>query len=93
MSGQIKITANEFPDIVACYLLECMQLRNEIPLDNELFDQLLNKMYRSGIRANLLWMYMNMDGNYRVKYKLIRDALFNEGNESSLIRVLPDETK
>jgi hypothetical protein len=34
-------------------------------------------------------MYMNMDGNFRVKYKMIRKALFNEA-PSALIRIIKE---
>jgi len=85
--AQITITAEEFPDIVAAYLLECVQNRKELPFDNPLYNNLLQKMYNAGLRANLLLMYMNMDGNERVRYRMIRKALFYEGNSSSIIRV------
>jgi hypothetical protein len=89
--AQIKVTAGEFPNIIICYLLECIRDRKELPFDNPLFENLLDKMFNSGIRANLLWEFMNMDGNFRIKYKMIRDSLFNEGMDSSLIRVIPDK--
>lgn len=85
--SQITIGAEQFPDIVACYLLECIADRKNLPFDNPLFEELLQKFYNAGLRANLFVMYMNMNGNERIKYKLIRNALFNEGSISSVIRV------
>lgn len=85
--AQISISAEQFPDIVEAYLLECIRRRKDLPFENPLFEKLLQKMYNSGLQANLLVTYMNMDGNERVRYRLIRKALFNEGVSSSLIRV------
>ena len=89
--AQISITADEFPDIVACYLLECLQERKELPFINPLFDDLLQKMWNAGLRANLLHMFLAMNGTERIKYRLIRKALFNEGTSSSIIRVESEE--
>jgi len=93
--AQITVDPDVFQNIVACFLLEAMQTRENgtYSFSNEMFNQLLDHMWNGGIRSNLLAMYLSMDGNDRVKYKMIADALFNIGNNSSLIRVNPSKDK
>lgn len=86
---QIEIKSSDFPYIIACYLLECIQNKDSLSIENVEYKELLDKMYFLGLRSNLLWMYMNMDGNFRVKYKMIRKALFNEA-PSALIRIIKE---
>ena len=91
--AQITVDSDVFQNIVSCFLLEAIQTRKDGGYDfpNELFNQLLEHMWNGGIRSNLLFTYLRMDGTDRVKYRMIRDALFNEGTNSSLIRVNPIE--
>ena len=90
--SQIVVSSDEFPDIVACYLLQCI-IGDDITIDNPLFIQLIERMKNAGLRGNLLHMYLNIDGNLRIKYKYIADTLFNETNIAAVIKVLPNETK
>lgn len=89
--AQIVVESDEFQNIVACFLLEAIQTRESgtYHFTNELFNQLLNHMWSGGIRSNLLVCFLGMPGNDRVKYKMIRKALFNEGTNDSIIRVEP----
>jgi hypothetical protein len=89
--AQITVDSDEFQNIISCFLLECLQTRRkgEFNFTNELWNQVLDHMWNAGIRSNLLYAYINMNGNDRIKYKMINDALFNIGNNNSLIRVNP----
>jgi hypothetical protein len=93
--AQITVDSDAFQNIIACFLLEAIQTREDgkYMFSNELFNQLLDHMWNAGIRSNLLFSYLSMDGNDRVLYRMIRKALFNEGNSNSLIRVDPIEEK
>ncbi len=88
--AQITVESNEFPDIVMCYLLQCLKEGKKLTIHNELFDYVLERLHNAGISANLLWAYMNMDTMLRVKYHQVADSLFNESVNSSYIKVLPE---
>jgi hypothetical protein len=91
--AQITVDSSVFQNIISCFLLECLQTRKDgqFTFANELWNQILDHMYNAGIKSNLLYAYLRMDGNDRIKYKMIADALFNIGNNNSLIRVNPIE--
>lgn len=95
--AQIVVSSSEFPDIVACFLLECVARLDEgLPIDNPLFLDLVAKMKNAGMRGYLLHTFLGMDATQRIKYKYISETLFNETNNASMIRVMPetpDETK
>ena len=93
--AQITVDPDVFQNIISAFLLEAIQTkeRGKYLFSNPLFNQLLEHMWNAGIRSNLLYNYLRMDGNDRVKYKMIRDALFNEGTNSSIIRVNPVEVE
>lgn len=87
--AQITVESDIFQNVIMCFLLEAIQTRKDgtYTFPNELFNQLLDHAWNGGLRSNLLFAYLRMNGNDRIKYKMIRDALFNEGSNNSIIRV------
>lgn len=87
--SQISVSLEEFPNILICFLLDC--LNHGSTIGNENFDTVLRKMKNAGIRSNLLQAYIDMQGNDRVLYKFIRPILMNLTKGTARITVTNGE--
>ncbi|MFW6129962.1 MAG: hypothetical protein ACOC56_02185 [Atribacterota bacterium] len=83
--ASIVVDSNTFPDIVASYLLDIMI--NDSEIENELFDEILEKLQRGGMKSYLMNYFLQMDGESRIKYKMIKQTLRNETNQKSVITI------
>lgn len=83
--GQIIVSPEDFQDVLTAYLLELLIHGN--PTNNELFSEIVEKMRKAGLKANLLTMFLDMNAQNRVLYKMIRNPLMKESSSRSVITV------
>ena len=88
--AKISVTSNEFADIVISFLLDKIMHSDEIIPDNEIFNDLSEKMRSKGMRSVLLQYYFDMDTNSRVKYKRIKGVFDNSSSNKSVIEIVPE---
>ena len=89
--SQISVSSDEFPNIIACFLLDL--LNHGSSLQNENFDVILRKLKNAGIRSNLLQMYIDMSGNDRVLYKFVRPVLMGITKGTTRITIANGEAE
>ncbi len=80
--ASIKIKHERFPDIVVIYLLDVLMHGCEI--ENELFDDLIERIKKSGLKTYLINYFLYTDSSIRVKYKNIRKAIKDSKGSASL---------
>ena len=83
--ASIKITPDQFADIVIALLLDAMSEKENILADNEEFYQIIDKMKRSGMKAPLLSYYISTSSIVRNKYKVIRPSFTDEGASNTIV--------
>lgn len=85
MAGSVSVNPNEYQDLVIAFLLDMLIHGN--PTDNKEFDFVLERMKTAGLRGNLLTSFLQMPGQSRVLYKIIRPVLFKEQAATSRITI------
>jgi hypothetical protein len=88
--ASISVNPSDFQDVFMVYLLDLLTNGNEV--DNEEFTEILTKMRRAGIRANLINAVYNSPGRARILYKMIRKTLSGESAQTSRIVINPGQT-
>jgi hypothetical protein len=88
MAG-INITPDEFPGIVASFLLDAM-MNDKILTGNEEFNTLIDKI-KSSTKPSLLNYYMTLDAIERSKYKAIQKSFIDGGQSSIVINGEPEK--
>lgn len=95
MAG-IRVSPDEFADIVVAFLLDNIMHPDEVLPGNIEFDYITDKMKMAGMKAPLMSYYIDTSSITRGKYKMIRDSFIDENKQSSIvisgeIMKVPDE--
>jgi hypothetical protein len=88
MAG-IRLTPNQFADLVIAFLLDSIIKNDEILPDNHEFHYIIKKIERAGIKSQLLSYYIDTSPVTRGKYKTIRDSFTGDANSSNNIVITP----
>ena len=83
----IKITENEFPDVVVMFLMDYI-MGNKTTIKNERFDDFIDKM-GAGIKPKLLKYYIGLDAIEKSKYKEIK-GIFSGNTKRATINIIKD---
>lgn len=92
----LNLTGSEFADVVVCFILDKLQHPTDVvEFDlNPKFNALAEVLGRRGMKAAFLQVYMSMDPQTRVKYRLIRDVFRDvPGGSIEGIQIHKDERK
>ena len=84
--SSISVSPEQFQDVLTAYLLDL--LVNENPTDNVEFDVVLKKMKNAGLKSNLLTMFLDMPGQSRILYKMIKPVLMKDTIGKSYINII-----
>jgi len=79
----IKVTKNEFPDIVVMFMMDYI-MDNKIVIDNDNWDYFVDKMMGKGIKPQLLKYYIDIDAIEKSKYKEVKGIFSGKGNRSTI---------
>lgn len=88
--SKINITGNTFPHIVMSYLLDKLLHLESVSPGNEEFAEIMRKLKGKGMLPLIRNYYLDMDTEYRVKYKLIKSAFKEDASKNYLINIVPD---
>ena len=89
--AKIRITANEFPDIIVSFLFDKMLYPEEVLTGNENFNGLSETMELKGMKPILMRYYLDMDANQRMNYKKIKSVFDISMNSNSIISISPSK--
>lgn len=98
MAG-IRVTPDQFADIVVAFLLDNIMHPKEILPNNAEFDYVTDKMKGSGLKSQLLSYYIDTSSITRGKYRMIRDSFTGQDNSNTIVisgkasEPLPDDEK
>jgi hypothetical protein len=98
MAG-IRVTPDEFADIVIAFLLDSIIQPGEILPNNLEFDYITDKMKNSGLKSPLLSYYIDTSSITRGKYKMIRDSFTGKNKQNTIVissdmnTKMPDDEK
>lgn len=84
MAG-IKVTPNEFADIVIAFLLDSVSKPDEVLPDNMEFHYIINKIKMAGIKSQLLSYYIDTKSLTKGKYKIVRKSLTGDGGPNTIV--------
>jgi len=87
---RLNLTPNEFADIVAVFLFDKFLYPDKVVPNNELFNELIDKLSGKGTKSLLMGYYLNMPTEMRLNYKRIKDVL-KGGGSSHEIRIVPED--
>lgn len=83
MAG-IRVTPDQFADIVVAFLLDAMMKPDSVLKDNYEFHYILDKMERSGIKSHLLSYYLDTSSITRGKYKVVRGSFEYKDSQNTI---------
>ncbi len=87
---KIQVTGNTYPHIFVAYLLDKLMHLDTVSQGNEEFTDLAAKMKGKGILPIVRNYYLDMDSNYRMKYKFIKPAFHPEASKLYGLMIVPD---
>lgn len=91
MAG-IKVTTNEYADIVIAFLLDAMMESDKVLPDNHEFHYIIKKMQKGGLKAPLMSYYLDTSSITRGKYKVVRKSFTGESPVNNIyITQSPDD--
>lgn len=88
---KIRITEEEFADLVIAFLFDKMTRGDEIIPDNEEFSEIVSKFIDKGIKPLLLRYYLNLDGKKKVTYKKFIKPIVDRSGKSIIEIQKPEE--
>jgi len=88
--AKIIVNKDTFPNIVIAYLLDNFLHPDEMSAGNELFTEFMKKAKGRGLMPIVRSYYLEMDSDYRIKYKLIKDVFYGE-NQAQHITIFPKD--
>ncbi len=75
---KIQVDSDTWPNIIIAYLMDKMLHPDEISENNELFNDIMDKMKKKGMLPLLRHYYLEMDANWRMRYRLDKIAMTNQ---------------
>lgn len=82
----INVKPDEFADLVMAYLLEMMR-HDELMPDNDRFKDFIDKMNGKGMKQEAYRNYIEMNADTRIKFRRVKDYLFEEGHGTARIEI------
>jgi hypothetical protein len=98
MAG-IKVSPDEFADIVVAFLLDNIMQPGEILPNNVEFDYITDKMKNGGLKSPLMSYYIDTSSITRGKYKMIRGSFTGKDKQNTIVisgvpdTPMPDDEK
>ena len=91
---KIKVTDNEFPDIVVSFLLDNIIHDDKVlKYGNDDFNAFMDILNRKGFKSILMRYYVNMNPNTRTDYKRIKDVFRDDKSmKTALIEINKTKT-
>ncbi len=98
MAG-IRVSPDEFADIVVAFLLDNIMQPGDILPNNVEFDYITDKMKNGGLKSPLLSYYIDTSSITRGKYKMIRNSFTGQDKSNTIVisgkpeEKIPDDEK
>lgn len=97
MAG-IRLTPNEFSDLVVAFLLDAIMKPDEVVPNNLEFHYILKKMKGAGLKSHLLSYYLDTSSITRGHYKRIRGSFTGDDAQNNIVitkskDIMPDDEK
>jgi len=86
--AQIRVTPNQYADIVVAFLLDAMMKPKTVLPNNPEFHYIIRKMQKAGLKAPLLSYYLDTSSITRGKYKVLKPT-FTGMDKSGVININP----